>query len=315
MITCFRAPSLGQQLRELPTRLLIAPWGKSESVKGPVVVNDTTVKALPRLQELTNFRRIDLDFNHNTVPGSEEFKAHPPPRKIAGKGTPEVVPGEGIYLNAIEWTPEGQEAVKNGHYDELSPAPKMNERGEILWLHSCAVVPHGAIEGLKVFSAEEPACLAGAIQTFSAESGLNLSTHFPTMNHKVLLCTLLGLAESATDEQIAEGVKTFSATLATLKTFSADFAALRKRLDDQERAAIKDAALRAGKIVPLTADELPIEQFRKLVSELPADQVPLDKRTPDGVKTFSSSGLADTAGATEVRAALGISEETWKKHA
>lgn len=315
MITCFRAPSLGQQLKELPTRLRVAPWGRTESVKCPVVVNETTVKALPRLQELTNFKRIDFDFNHNTVPGSEEFKAHPPPRKIAGKGTPEVVPGEGIFLNAIEWTPEGQEAVKNGHYGELSMAAKFSEKGEVIWLHSVGLVPHGAIEGLTVFSAEEPACLAGAIQTFSAESGVSVSSQ---MNHKALLCILLGLTESATDEQITAGVATFSASIKGLATFSTDLATLRKRLDDQERGVIKADALRAGKLIPLTADELPIEQFRKLVAELPADQVPMDKRTPEGIKTFSSSGLQDAAagaGADEVRSALGISEDSWKKHA
>ena len=40
MIVCFRSPvSLPASPKELPARILMAKWGRNESVKGPVIVN------------------------------------------------------------------------------------------------------------------------------------------------------------------------------------------------------------------------------------------------------------------------------------
>lgn len=311
MITAFLAPT--KLAKDLPKQILMAPWGRSESVHGPVVVNETTQRLLPRLQQLAGFKDIALDFNHNTVPGTDAYAAEKgEPRKIAAMGSPEVIAGKGLYFNVSEWTPEGKDAVANGHFPDISPAVKFNEEREVIFAHSCAVCRQGSIDGLHVFSAD-PAKLLEAISTFSAE------TKTSSMNHKALLCSLLGLAETATDEQIASGVKTFSANVAAVaglkgqvETFNTTLTSLAKRLDDADRQAIKSAALLAGKVVPLSAETLPLDQFKAIVAELPADQVPLAKRTVEGVKTFAATGVtAGNSADEEVRKNLGISAEKW----
>lgn len=312
MITAFLAPT--KLAKDLPKRILMAPWGRSESVNGLVVVNETTQRLLPRLQQLAGFKDIALDFNHNTVPGTEAYKAEKgEPRKIAAMGCPEVIAGEGLFFNITEWTPEGKDAVANGHFPDVSPAVKFNEEREVVFAHSCAVCRQGSIDGLHVFSSD-PAKLTEAISTFSVESKTT------SMNHKLLLCQLLGLAETSTDEQIAAGTKTFSANLAAvaevkgkIETFTTTLGTLQKRLEDADRRDIKAAALLAGKIVPLSAESLPVEQFKAIVADLPADQVPMDKRTPELIKTFSASSVLATSADEEVRKGLGLSKEQWAK--
>ena len=73
----------------------------------------------------------------------------------------------------------------------------------------------------------------------------------------------------------------------------------------------------AGKIITASVSELPLEQFRKIVAELPANQVPLEQRTVDGMKAFSAGSGVTQPPAAEfeeaVRKQLGISKEVWAK--
>src|SRR5699024_5352277 len=97
--------------------------------------------------------------------------------------------------------------------------------------------------------------------------------------------------------------------------FESRIESLEKRNEQMARQAIRDKALREGKLIPLSADDLTLAQFEKLVGELPANQVPLDQRTPEGIKALSSSGLR-THNSTddEVRSRLGLTKEQWEKH-
>ncbi|HRI82507.1 MAG TPA: phage protease [Opitutaceae bacterium] len=330
MICIFRAPTSIDAGTELPKRLLMAKWGRNESVKGPVIVNELTARAVPRLQALAGYQEIALDFQHNTVEGSPAFKAEREPRKVAAFGSPEVVPGEGIYFNVARWTPEGEEAVKNGHYPDISPAVKFEndaESGVVIFCHSCAVCRQGAIDGLHVYGADDPARLKQAVATFTAELAGNKTT---PMDHKKLLCLLLGLdPATATDEAItaAAKAKTKAATgdqpAAEVKTLAADIQSLKtliegqnKRLDSAERENITLRAISQGKVIPHSASELPIDQFKKIVDELPANVVPMDKRTVEGVKTFAAASTTPAANSyeQEVQRQLRIKPETWQKH-
>ena len=83
---------------KLPTKLKIFNWGKNETVKGPVFLNDKTVKVFEAFQEKTGRDRdLAIDFDHCTVEGSPAF-VKGKVKDIAGYGDPELVPGNGTLF-------------------------------------------------------------------------------------------------------------------------------------------------------------------------------------------------------------------------
>lgn len=342
MILAYRTPDLLQGLKKLPKRLLLGKWGRNDSVKGAFEVNATTAALLPEIQKALGFDRVALDFEHNTVPGTEAYAASAEPRKVAGHGTPRVVEGEGLYVEDIEWTPEGRDSVLGGHHPDISPAIKTNDAGEVVFLHSGALCRQGAVPDLMVFAVAQVLSSA-QLQAFSAAvAGEHKPTHTHTMDYKKMLLSLLALLgeethSADTDDKALEasvraaetklkkppedpaktpeeGKEEIRALSATIKDLGGQVGALQKRLDESERARIHAEALAAGKIIPHSAADLPLEQFTKLVADLPADQVPLKQRTPEGVKSFTAS-LTPTNSADEtVRKQLGLSKEAWEKH-
>jgi phage I-like protein len=307
--------------KELPKRLLVAKWGRNEAPSKGVTffVNETTVRELPKNQLAVGFDKPALDFEHNTLPGTDAFKADKEPRNIAATGAFSVVPGEGLYFTPSRWTPEGEKSVLGGHHPDISPALKFNDKAEVILAHSVALCRNGSVPDLQVFSID------GELgEKVAALSVTPIST---AMNHKELLCLILGLSATANDIEIATAAKTFATNAATsaqgvqafttqLKSATDSVAAVLKRLDDQDRANITALAIRDGKIIPLSANKMAIEDFRALVAELPANQVPMDQRTVEGIKAFSSSGVMTSAAKESdeaVRKQLGISEADWKK--
>ena len=326
MIFAFVAPNQLAGVKELPSRLRVAKWGRNDSVKGAFVVNETTARFLPAIQKAVGFDSVALDFEHNTVPETDAYKADREPRKVAAHGVPRVVPGEGLFIENLRWTPEGESSVKGGHHPDLSPAIKTNDAGEVIFLHSSALCRQGAVPDLQVFSS---ALTPEQLQTFSATVAATKSTS-PAMDYKTLLLLILGLDAHATDTDITAAAKAFAGKLTaaagqadTIQTMSAQLrsigekmATLQQGIDDAEKAKLTAQAILAGKIITASVSELPLEQFRKIVAELPVNQVPLEQRTPDGVKAFSASGVASAAKneAEEiVRTQLGISKEEWAK--
>ena len=312
-------------LKEVPGRLVIARWGQNESVNGNFLVNNTTQRILPALQRLLGFEEVTLDFSHNTVPGTEAYKAEKEPRNVAAHGAVRIVEDEGIVIEGLKWTPSGEKSVKEGLHPDLSPTIKTNDAGEVVFVHSAALCRQGAVTDLRVHSAAD-LFDAEKLSLFSAQLSA-LSSQLVTantMDYKKLLTILLGLAPNASDADIetacktyAENVKTagdMTAHAATLKAVGDKVVGLEKKLAAAERRALVTEAIGVGKVVPHGAeiDTLSNEQFKALLEALPAEQVPLKQRTPEGLKVFSV--VPANAAEAEVRKALGISEATWKKH-
>lgn len=328
MLLAFRAPAPVPTGQKPPARLLVAKWGRNETVKGPFIVNETTQRLLPVMQRQLGFDTIAVDFEHNTVPGTPEYSATQEPRTVAAAtGKLSVVPGEGIYLDVPQWTPEGIASVTGGHHPDLSPAIKTNAAGEIVFVHSVALCRQGACMDLHVFAAGLD---AAQLRTFSTTlSTLNPQPSTTHMDYKALLLLLLGLEANSTDATITTAAQAFAGKIdaalkqgssittlsASLKTLGESVAALQLAHETAERDAITATALRDGKLIPLTAHKLGLADFKTFVGELTAGVVPLDKRTPDAVKTFSANvGAGRDHAAEEVRQNLGISKETWAKH-
>lgn len=329
MFFALRMPSPLVALTEPPKRVLIAKWGKNDSANGSFTVGARTAKILPSLQKLLGFDTVALDFEHNTVPGTEAYKADKEPRNVAAHGAPQVVEGEGIYLVNPLWTPHGEKSVREHLHPDLSPTIKTDEAGEVVFVHSAALCRQGAVADLRIFSAgdifsaEQLAAFSAACAAPPASRPTPLASI--TMDYKKLLCLMLGLdPATATDAEIEAASKARAGESADVKTFSASLktaterlTSLETKLTANERAALVATAIAAGKIVPHGADidKLDNAAFAAVLAALPADQVPLAQRTPESLKTFSAS--VTTPGASpfddQVRRQLGISEADWKQ--
>lgn len=139
----------------LPARLKLLNWGRNETSQGAVVVGDKTLATLPGNNRARGYAEVAIDFEHNTVAGSAEYQRTKEPRSVAGYGKPEVLRGEGLFLTAIRWTPEGEASARN--YMDLSPTPELDEQRNVTFLHSLALVRNGAVHDLSFFSAAKAA--------------------------------------------------------------------------------------------------------------------------------------------------------------
>lgn len=139
--------------KKLPKRLKILNWGENKTNDGSVFLNDETVDVFDANQLKTGRNKsVAIDFDHSTVKNSKEYVAGQP-KSIAGYGDPELIKGDGLYLNNIDWTPMGEDNARN--YKDLSPAALIKNNGTVLGLDSVALTPHGAVYDLNFYSADD----------------------------------------------------------------------------------------------------------------------------------------------------------------
>jgi phage I-like protein len=311
----------------LPTRKLVLPWGVSQAIDGAITLDDSTVHIFSATQKARGWDRVALDFEHNTLEGTKANKESKEPREVAAFGVPTLVPGEGLYLEALEWTPAGLKAVPN--FCDLSPALAFRPGSRtVAGLHSVALTRAGAIEGIRAFSVE------------LAE--VNPITGDHPMERTVLLA-LLNLADSATDADILAAAKALGATLkgacdisamsaevkgiketivpfsATVESHKTSIEGLAVRVQaaedkivgfsadraKQEREAVIDQARREGKVLPFSAEELQtvaIDTLRSVARNTPVT-VPMEQRTQN-VEPFSVEGRVSDPGTISKVAAM-----------
>lgn len=133
----------------LPSRIKILNWGVNQSVHGPVILDATTVAQFQANQKKIGRERVALDFEHNTVPGTEEYKRTNEPRAVAAFASPVIVPNDGLYLESLTWTPAGNTSALN--FEDLSAAPMLDDQGRMIALHSAALTKAGAVYDLPTF--------------------------------------------------------------------------------------------------------------------------------------------------------------------
>ncbi|MEI6036156.1 MAG: phage protease [Verrucomicrobiae bacterium] len=296
LIACRSAISNGALSEaDLPTEIKLLAWGDNPSTKGNIKVGARTLAALAANQTRLAFDKVGLDYEHQSVAKHPNFK--PAPREYAAYGVPEVREGDGLYLTSLSWTPSGQTNARN--YCDLSPVV-LRQSEEVVFLHSVALCPQGAVAGLEFYTPDP-----------YAQPPM-------TPELKTFLCSLFGVDESADDAAILAAGQTFAKKEAVeptepateLSALAASMEALVKRFDTTQRAQILSTALQAGKLVPASAKDLPLETLSALVEELPAGSVPLESRTPAAVQTLSSQlNAADLA----VCAQLNITPESFLK--
>ena len=342
---------------ELPGRLKLFDWGVNKTSEGDFLVDEGSLAVFAANQNRLQRQQVQVDFNHNTVEGTAAYLAAKGSPEMAGYGIPVIVHGEGIFLEGVETTPSG--LSKSADYKDLSPAPLVDSSNRVIGLHSVALVPAGATEGLTIESAAlkalsaslktlavPPSKLMGEKPKVDAYANGQSPNNDPIMEEtKKAVLTALGGDEDMSYEDVCQKLKAvfkssggkegplnspapgteiiercltaslkpvmekLEAQEGTIKTLQASLDTERASLQDRERAAIVSDASKAGKVIPLSADEiktLDIKILSSLVANLPKAVVPMKPLAP---RVLSADGkavrrtLADSAAAIEAQIA------------
>ncbi len=264
------SPEQREAATKLPTRLKVLGWGRNESVKGEIILDDKSALGFAAEQMRLGKERIAIDFEHNTLPGTSAFESSSEPRKVAGYGAPVLVPGEGLFLDDIVWTPAGIAEALN--YEDISPAPYLNEDRRVTGIHSTALVRNGAVSGLHFFSTE------GVDDDVSAkpnppEKSMNEDelAAFQQLQGDVnnLLAKVDALSPTPEGNSAEENKQVVA--------LSASVMALSGTVESIQRDALVESATRDGKVIPLSAEELvdfPLPKLKSMIEKLPVT-VPL----------------------------------------
>lgn len=134
----------------LPKTIPLFKYGQNPSIKGAFIVNETTLEAVQ--QQIANpaFRRVVIDFEHQSCKKSPNYK--PAPRHHAAYGDVAITSDNSIVLENVVYTPAGNEFAPDFH--DVSPVPVHNADGVILGIESVGLVPQGALLESTLFSAD-----------------------------------------------------------------------------------------------------------------------------------------------------------------
>ena len=321
------AVSLSADAAKLPRRIKVLNWGDNPNCHGRRVnVGELFVKCLGA--ETYPYRKVALDFEHNTFPGTAAYQESQEPRPVAGFGAIEAVPGDGVYLTMSSWTPEGEKMAVN--YADVSAGAVTDKDGNLVAVASVALCRAGAVDGMDFVEAP----LSGDVS--SALSGIinNNPQKGKAMDYKALLLKSLGLGEDATDEAIqaalaaaekkptqeekkAEFDAAVKAAVAeAVKPIEEKMAALSAAAVAHEKADLIAEAAREGKVVALSADALAkisVEDLKATIAKT-AVTVPLSARTPANMKEKPAEGDVPEEFKT-IALNCGVSPEIFKKEA
>lgn len=329
-IIAYRISNGALAAKDLPKRIKFADWGDVESLKGTVRVNALTAERLPRTQRERGWDRVALDYEHNSLPGTPEYERSTEPRAVAAYGVVVCVPGDGLYLDDLQWTPHGEKYARE--YCDLSMAPAQTSDGTVLGIHSVALCRHGAVPGVQFYS-------------------VNLNEGDGAMDWKKFLCQMLGKPETTSDEDLkkafeshvsalcAEAIKKaipdvqpiearvaavetaskdvvkIAALSAEVTTLTAKIAEVEKGIGKRDRDDILKQAAREGKVVALSAEaigQLTVEQLKDHVSKIPVT-VPVDQRTVADVTPHAADAGKPNTYIDVVAKACGVNPEDVKK--
>lgn len=236
---------------ELPTRVKVLGWGKNLTSEGEVIVDELTARVFSANQKAIGRERVAFDFEHNTVPGTPEYKRTTEPRAVAGHVNLTCVPGEGIYAENITYTTTGKKSAAD--FEDVSLAPYCDQEGRVIGAHSVALTHTGAAHGISFAQAPETLSaspdLASDLKTLSASVVPAVPQPQPNMIQLKVLAAALGLAETADEAAVTAALTKRLAVSAgepvDLKPLSARIEVLEKKLADNEKTAtdIKRAQL------------------------------------------------------------------------
>ena len=306
------AVSLSADAAQLPRRIKILNWGDNPNCHGKRVnVGALFVKCLNA--ETYPYRKVALDFEHNTFPGTAAYKESKEPRPVAGFGTIEAVEGEGVFITMSSWTPEGEKMAVN--FADVSAGAVTDKEGNLIAVASVALCRAGAVDGMDFVEAPLSGSVSSALSgIINQEGGLKPAAPIQkgtAMDYKALLLKLLGLGEDATDEAIqaalakaaekkptqedkdaALSAAVKEAVAEAMKPIEEKVAALSAAAVAHEKADLVAEAAREGKVIALGADaleKLSVADLKATIAKT-AVTVPLAAKTPANIKENKTDG-------------------------
>ena len=326
------AVSLSADAAKLPRRIKVLNWGDNPNCHGKRVnVGALFVKCLNA--DTYPYRKVALDFEHNTFPGTAAYKESKEPRPVAGFGTIEAVEGEGVFITMSSWTPDGEKMAAN--YADVSAGAVTDDDGNLIAVASVALCRTGAVDGMDFVEAPlsggVSSALSGIINQGRAEPGHHDNQKGKAMDYKALLLKTLGLGEDATDEAIQAAVakvaekkpeEDAAALSAAVKTAVAEavkpieekVAALSAAAVAHEKADLIAEAAREGKVIALGADaigKITVEDLKATIAKTPVT-VPLAAKTPANMKENPPAGEVSEE-FRQIALNCGVDPEIFKK--
>ena len=327
------AVTLSADSAKLPRRIKVLNWGDNPNCHGKRVnVGPLFVKCLSAATY--PYRKVALDFEHNTFPGTPAYKESAEPRPVAGFGEIEAVEGEGVFITMSSWTPEGERMAVN--FADVSAGAVTDKEGNLIAVASVALCRAGSVDGMDFVEAP----LSGGVS--SALSGIINNQDRPgkpghqdnqkgkAMDYKALLLKTLGLGEDATDEAIQAALDALlkkpeedkaalsaavkEAVAEAVKPIEEKVAALSAAAVANEKQDLVAEAAREGKVVALSADALEkisVDDLKATIAKT-AVTVPLSARTPGQIKEPTTEGEVPEE-FRRIALNCGVSPEIFKK--
>lgn len=311
----------------LPEKIKILNWGVNQTAFGDIEVNDLTLSAIEAQRDADTYRRIVIDFEHQSERNSKNFV--PSPRLHAGYGDAICLAGDGLYVEKVAYTPAGKKYAPE--YADVSGAVSLIKGTRVVGgLRSVALCPNGAARDMVFLSGDEAYVCATGVCRLQVKDAVFLRGDEAPGSEVVTLATDGDHERAKLIEQISalnEALKALASDLKTVKdentllrdsnknlieelqnrvtTLSAESSAAVASAERSERLLLLDGAKRDGKILPLSADQcaaLPIDDLREIVGRAKAGVVPLVPKTPLVVEekhTNQKSEISRMLGVTE----------------
>ncbi len=144
-IIALRSASLGGD--ELPSRLLLAPWGRVESTNGDFLVDEEAAQLVIEAFA-AHGTDLPIDYEHQTLGGQYAAPDGQAPAAAWIKGIT-AEPGTGLFAE-IEWTNKAKERVIAKEYRYLSPVALIRKSDrKLVAVHSAALTNKPAIVGME----------------------------------------------------------------------------------------------------------------------------------------------------------------------
>jgi phage I-like protein len=230
---------------------------------------------------------IPLDYEHNTVPKTTEYERTSEPRPVAAHLSCDVVEGDGVYCNVLDWTESGQKNAKN--YKDLSPAPYVDGDGTLLGMHSVALTQTGAVIDLTFMASDcQPEFDADLMALSASIPGSQKLLPKSAMQHMNVFRKFMGM-DGASDEEVLRCMSAEMESGKMCRTGPLDNAAgskpsVNKPLGSGEAKSMIKAEVDEA-LKPMTAALTALSAERtseKKAADKAARQVQIDRATREG---------------------------------
>lgn len=188
----------GVELSGIPAEIKILPFGMVHSQKGDFLVDDESFELI---RKQFKDRKLDLviDYEHQTLTDAQA---------PAGGWIKDIYKGDDAIIAKVEWTPRASEYLKNKEYRYLSPVVLVRKRDQrATAIHSVALTNTPAIDGMFAI-----------VNSLDIE---DIAEGGQIMDLKEL-AKLLGLSETATEEEIRKAVAESAKAMGQMKDLEAE---------------------------------------------------------------------------------------------